>query len=159
MTRPWRISALRRPHRGGRRRLATRTQACDFLFEFLRERAIFRHHIGAGLRSHQLLLLEIEDIAVTLAGLDQFIDELRRLSILESRHGLCKVACCRCEPVLDRRQQISRRQVGRFNKDTQDEVGFGTQLEDRLQRHELVAGQPGKHLLDDLQVLVVGGGL
>ena len=52
--------------RGGGRRLAARSEACDFLFELLGKRAIFRHHIGAGLGGNQLSLLELENIAAIL---------------------------------------------------------------------------------------------
>ncbi len=145
--------------RGGCRRLAARSQACDFPFEFLGERAIFHHHIGAGFGRNQLSLLELENIAAIVAGLDQLIDEFGRLGILENRSGLAKVPCCRGEPVLDRRQQIGGRQVGRFNKDSQYEVGFGTEFQDCLQRYEFVFSQRSKRLLNVLQVLFVRRGL
>ena len=76
--------ALRFTDRGCRRRFAALSQACNFLFEFLGDRAIFHHHIGAGLRGDELSLLEIESIAVVLADLDQLIDEVRRLGILDA---------------------------------------------------------------------------
>jgi hypothetical protein len=61
--------------RGGCSHLAARSKTRNLLFEFLGERAIFRHDVGAGLCCNQLFLLELENIAGILAGLDQFIDQ------------------------------------------------------------------------------------
>ena len=65
-----------------------------------------------------------------------------------------KAACRRCEPVFDRWQQFGRRQVGRFNKDSQHDVGFGTQLQDCLQRNEFVIGKRSERLLNSSRSLL-----
>ena len=141
--------------RSGGRSLAARAEAGDFLFELPGKRNVFRHHGGTGLGGDQFLLLEIEDVAGVLAGLDQFIDELRGLRVLEGCRGLGEAPRGRIEAVPDRRQQIGGRKIGCFDQDAQNEVGFGAQIQDRLQRRQFVVGERGERLLNDFQILVV----
>ena len=65
----------------------------------------------------------------------------------------------RDEPVLHRRHQILGRQVGGLDQDAEHEVGLGTQLQDRLQRDEVIVGERAERLLDGFGIALVGGRL